>query len=346
MHERHTPRGHRAEPRLTSPSAALRERALQVLRPDRGREPAVSRNGLKRASWNVIRAAILFAAVVALGLSRTNMPLPVYAAVMALVLGAVYVGGPRDSNLRWWGVYVLGFILFAQLRSGADNTGIPWQFDYVIALERVVGLGTVPTVWLQEHLYSDGEIRTLDTLMYAVYLSYFFVPHLVGVLVWRSNPSRFPFFVAVMLATYCGGLLFSFLLPTAPPWLAAENGHLPHVYKVTGYIVSGVSAEAYQASYQLVHSNPVAAMPSLHMAITAIVALFMWRRHWLVGVAGLLYATAMAFSLVYLGEHYVVDLLAGVLMAAAIWKLAHRAGEHAGEPAVTSPLAATSSHGS
>ncbi len=134
---------------MTSPSAALRERALQILRPDRGGEPALSRNGLKRASWNVIRAVILFAAVVALGLSRTSMPLPVYAALIALVLGAVYVGGPRDSSLRWWGVYVLGFILFAQLRAGADNTGIPWQFDYVIALERVVGLGTVPTVWLQ-----------------------------------------------------------------------------------------------------------------------------------------------------------------------------------------------------
>ena len=100
------------------------------------------------------------------------MPVPVHVAVAATVLGAVYVGGPRDSNLRWWGVYVLGFILFAQLRSGADNTGIPWQFDYVIALERVVGLGTVPTVWPQERLYSDGEIRTLDTLTYAVYASY------------------------------------------------------------------------------------------------------------------------------------------------------------------------------
>ena len=331
---------------MTSPSAALRERALQILRPDGGGEPTVSRDGLRLASWDVVRAAILFAAIVALGLGRTNLPVPVSAAVIALVLGAVYVGGPRDSNLRWWGVYVLGFILFAQLRSGADNTGIPWQFDYVIALERVVGLGTVPTVWLQERLYSDGEIRTLDTLTYAVYASYFFAPHLVGVLIWRSSPRRFPFFVAVMLGAYYGGLLGSYVLPTAPPWIAGQTGELPHVFKIIVYMTRALNPQLYQASYQLVYSNPIAAMPSLHMSITVMVALFMWRYHWLAGVAGALYATAMAFSLVYLGEHYVVDLLAGAAMAAAIWKLAQRVGEHAGEPAVTPPLAEAASDGS
>ena len=54
-------------------------------------------------------------------------------------------------------------------------------------------------------------------------------------------------------------------------------------------------------------------MPSLHMAITVIA-----------GVAGALYCAAMGLSLVYLGEHYVVDLLAGVLVAAVAWKLANR----------------------
>lgn len=329
---------------MSSPSAALRERALQVLRRGGG-EPAVSRKGLRLASWDVIRAAALFAAIVVLGLGRTPMPVPVYAAVIALVLGAVYVGGPRESGYRWWGVYVLGFILFVQLRAGADNTGIPWQFDYVIALERVVGFGTVPTVWLQERLYSDGEIRTLDTLTYAIYATYFFAPHLVGVLIWRSNPGHFPFFVGVMLGAYYGGLLGAYVLPTAPPWIAGETGDLPHVFKIIGYMTQELNPELYQASYRLVGTNPIAAMPSLHMSITVIVALYMWRYHWLVGVAGVLYATAMAFSLVYLGEHYVVDLLAGVAMAAAIWKLAHRIGEHAGEPALTPALPAVGSDG-
>ena len=331
---------------MTSPSAALRERTLRILRPDGGGEHSISRRGLKLASWDVVRVAVLFAAIVVLGLGRTTMPVPVHVAVVSLVLGAVYVGGPRDSNLRWWGVYVLGFILFAQLRPGADNTGIPWQSDYVIALERVVGFGTVPTGWLQERLYSDGEIRTLDTLTYAIYASYFFAPHLVGVLVWRSNPARFPFFVAVMLGAYYGGLLGSYLLPTAPPWIAGQTGDLPHVVKIIVYMTQELNPELYQASYRLVYSNPIAAMPSLHMSITVMVALFMWRYQWLAGVAGALYATAMAFSLVYLGEHYVVDLLAGAAMAAAIWKLAHRVGEHADELAAPSPLPVAASDGS
>ena len=165
-------------------------------------------------------------------------------------------------------------------------------------------------------------------------------------LVWRSNPARFPFFVAVMLGAYYGGLLGSYLLPTAPPWIAGQTGDLPHVVKIIVDMTQELNPELYQASYRLVYSNPIAAMPSLHMSITVMVALFMWRYHWLAGVAGALYATAMAFSLVYLGEHYVVDLLAAAAMAAAIWKLAHRVGEHADELAAPSPLPVAASDGS
>jgi membrane-associated phospholipid phosphatase len=68
-----------------------------------------------------------------------------------------------------------------------------------------------------------------------------------------------------------------------------------------------------------VASNPVAAMPSLHTAFATIIALFIaarlrsrWR--WLCA----LYPLAMGCALVYLGEHYVVDLLAGVVYALAV----------------------------
>jgi membrane-associated phospholipid phosphatase len=37
-----------------------------------------------------------------------------------------------------------------------------------------------------------------------------------------------------------------------------------------------------------------------------------------------LYAAAMALALVYLGEHYAVDLVAGVAVAAVAWPAAER----------------------
>ncbi|MBA2459089.1 MAG: phosphatase PAP2 family protein [Gemmatimonadales bacterium] len=37
------------------------------------------------------------------------------------------------------------------------------------------------------------------------------------------------------------------------------------------------------------------------------------------GALGLLYAAGMGFALVYLGEHYVADLLGGILVASLCW---------------------------
>jgi membrane-associated phospholipid phosphatase len=67
-------------------------------------------------------------------------------------------------------------------------------------------------------------------------------------------------------------------------------------------------------------SNPVAAMPSLHAAFTLLVALFLWRSaRWWWRIALALYPLAMGFTLMYFGEHYAVDVLAGWLYAVAAY---------------------------
>jgi membrane-associated phospholipid phosphatase len=65
--------------------------------------------------------------------------------------------------------------------------------------------------------------------------------------------------------------------------------------------------------------NPVAAMPSLHAGIAFLVALYgiqrlhtRWR--WLLA----LYPLAMSTALVYNAEHYVIDILAGALLAVLV----------------------------
>jgi membrane-associated phospholipid phosphatase len=65
-------------------------------------------------------------------------------------------------------------------------------------------------------------------------------------------------------------------------------------------------------------SNPVAAMPSLHTAFATLVALTIaarFRSRWRYLLV--LYPVAMGFTLVYCGEHYVLDLVAGVVYALA-----------------------------
>jgi membrane-associated phospholipid phosphatase len=59
-------------------------------------------------------------------------------------------------------------------------------------------------------------------------------------------------------------------------------------------------------------------MPSLHQAFTVMMALVLYRVRRRLGILAGLYAAAMGFALVYLGEHYLVDVLAGALLAGVV----------------------------
>jgi membrane-associated phospholipid phosphatase len=120
-----------------------------------------------------------------------------------------------------------------------------------------------------------------------------------------------------VLATAYAGLAVSFLVPTAPPWLAGQLHELPFVHRVVQDVISGFDPELYRQGYEIAGTNPVAAMPSLHMAITAVVVITAWRLSRRAGLVATLYGAAMAFSLVYTGEHYALDVVAGVVTAAA-----------------------------
>ena len=65
--------------------------------------------------------------------------------------------------------------------------------------------------------------------------------------------------------------------------------------------------------------NLVAAIPSLHAALSAAIAVFLWRRvhrRWRPVLAA--YVGIMAFTLVYSAEHYVIDILLGWALAAFV----------------------------
>ena len=64
--------------------------------------------------------------------------------------------------------------------------------------------------------------------------------------------------------------------------------------------------------------NPVAAMPSLHAAFPLMLLLFFWSAGRWVRLGLGVYTLAMAFTLVYGGEHFVADIVAGWAMALGV----------------------------
>ena len=131
------------------------------------------------------------------------------------------------------------------------------------------------------------------------------------------------------------------LLPTAPPWYASQAGLLPGVHD----LVNGALPSAVSPYYRWLNPNAVAAWPSLHSAYPALGALALWgisRRTAFITVP---WCLAMWFSVIFLGEHYAIDVLGGIAFAVATWALmlyavAPRIAAFRTQPATTTPQTA------
>ena len=179
--------------------------------------------------------------------------------------------------------------------------------------------GQVPTVWLQEHLYVEGDVQWYDIVIVPVYMSHFIVPMALAVALWISAYSLFRRYVWTLVSLTLVTLVTYAAFPAAPPWMAGLNGYLPEVGRVTSETLQSTGIGTIRSAVERgeAYANAVAAIPSLHSAVPMMVLLFAWP---LVGrwVRALLvgYILAMTFTLTYGGEHYIVDAFLGWLYAA------------------------------
>ncbi len=216
--------------------------------------------------------------------------------------------------------YVVGFFVFARLRGYADNTGLPIHYRYPVQVDHWLFNGHDPVLWLQDRLGQTSHINALDYAVVIVYISYFVIPPATVVLLWWFRSRGFPMLALSILVTLYIGLLINFLVPTAPPWMAASRGLMAAdfprlVPKVLNSIVPGI----FGTGDSVGGANDVAAMPSLHIGIVAAVSFYFMSRGRIGKVLGIFYILAMSFTLVYLGEHYFLDIVAGVAVAAVSW---------------------------
>jgi membrane-associated phospholipid phosphatase len=179
-------------------------------------------------------------------------------------------------------------------------------------------LGAVPTVWLQARLV-DGTSHWWDALAALVYVTHFVTIPLLTAVTWFRLRHRFGEWLTAVLTMSLLGIAGYLAYPAAPPWLAARRGDIGAVDRISplGWEHLGLDRVARLVEAGQAGSNPVAAMPSLHAGAAMLTVLFLWpAARWAVRALLAAYALAMAMTLVYTGEHYVVDVLAGWLVAA------------------------------
>jgi hypothetical protein len=213
------------------------------------------------------------------------------------------------------------------------------HLDYPIRIDRVLGLGELPTVRLQRALARGGPEgplwRRLDKALVWAHWSWFAIPHGSLAYILVRHPGRFPRAAVMTYAVFDVGASFYWLLPTAPPWYAAQAGREDSPADDDGEVAvrrmmvefgEDFWKDGWSSLYSVFGGNPLAAMPSLHFATTVMAALLLAEVGPVAGAVGFAYAATLGFALVYLGEHYVIDLIAGAALTGAIRRLEPLAG--------------------
>jgi membrane-associated phospholipid phosphatase len=264
-----------------------------------------------------LSAAIIIAAVIT---NRSFLGWGVFASFAILM---VPVGRIR-SFLFSFGPYAAIWFGFTALRSVSDETPLAKTVNLEAPnFERELFRGQLPSISLQDALYDHQAMHLWDYATTFVHWSYFIIPHAVAIYLWYRYPAIFRRFLGAMILLLAVGLTMYFLLPSNPPWMAPEpcnSPSCPTVYRVMEQVGEQLGGGLYQASYKVIgESNPRAAMPSIHTAITILLIFPAWTvsRKW--GFLMLLYGFAMSFSLIYMGEHYFIDVFAGWAIASYGW---------------------------
>jgi membrane-associated phospholipid phosphatase len=221
------------------------------------------------------------------------------------------------------------------------------RIDYPILADRTLGFGQLPTVRLQRALARRGpngpEWQSLDRVLVWAHWAWFMVPHGSLAYILVRHRGRFPRAAVMTYAVFDIGAALYWLLPTAPPWYAASAAGRGVAERREGVRSSEVMVEpevrrmmveygeffwrdGWGPLYSVFGGNPLAAMPSLHFATSLMAALLLAEVGPVAGALGLGYTATLGFALVYLGEHYVVDLLAGAALTGAVRRLAPHAG--------------------
>lgn len=197
------------------------------------------------------------------------------------------------------------------------------HIDYPIAIDRVLGVGELPSRRLQRWLSrSEGGAprwRAIDRVLAWAHWSWFLVPHgTVLYVLWR-RPDRFARAATLTYAVFDTGSVFYWLAPTAPPWYAASRRDSARdVRRMMVEYGEDFWGEGWDSLYSVFGGNPLAAMPSLHFATSLMATWLLADVGPFAGLAGGAYTATLGLSLVYLGEHYVVDLVAGAVLADAV----------------------------
>lgn len=242
--------------------------------------------------------------------------------VFILFLGTLLIKKTRQFILDWL-PFIFLLLSYDFLRGLAGKPIFPVHYQELIQADQAI-FGFLPTQALQTMFFQPSTLSWYDFLFTILYFLHFALPLAFAFLLWMLNRTHFrEFITGILMLSYAAWVTFV-IFPAAPPWLASQEGYSPKVYKILDSSLTSFPEKLKLPTiYHTFNPNPIAAVPSLHAAYPLLVFLFSLHFFKKKAIFFLPYVLTVWLSIVYLGEHYVVDVVAGAIYAVVFYALSH-----------------------
>ena len=294
---------------------AARKRKPTSTTPRASTRTGVASRNQRLLVWVVIFYVVVLAAMVA----SDHYTFILKSLIVPVLLLAALLSGRLKRFINDWVVFLAAVEFFDFGRGLAfaltSHFELPMHLRYVVDAERWLCRGAIAPIAVQQLRAGLSNPFWLDRFFVLVYSSHFVFFLIFGLVVWFVRPRAFRAYQVAILGALYGGLVGYFLVPTVPPWMASnEFGAIPPITQFVRTIYN-VHLPHLLAAFDV---NTIAAMPSVHAAVPAVCALFALRHFGRRGLPVLAYAALVWGAVIYLGEHYLTDVMAGILLAVAV----------------------------
>ncbi len=272
--------------------------------------------------WAVFLVSVVVYFIVA-GIPWSTNSVLLYV-MAALVISSLGTGVKWRRLLIDWVPLVAVLFVYGWLRGYASHVlWGPFYRPQIWFDTHIAGFGVDPTVQLQNWLWVPFKhwagLPFWDYLVWACYMTHFFASFIIAGVLWKTNHDKFRRYVPMFVGLTFIGYITYVLYPAMPPWMTSQFGHLPPTTRIIDQVWAHLHSHLGQSLFAGGDSfdNNVAAMPSLHCAYPMLICLFFWkgsspRKRVLLAA----YPMFMAFSLIYTGEHFFIDIVVGWIYAA------------------------------
>ena len=175
--------------------------------------------------------------------------------------------------------------------------------------------GVQPSQWVEQFYHP----RLTDWFALA-YVNYYLITPVLLFLLYRQNShAEFREIMLTMMISYYIGFVGYIIFPAASPYIV-----MPEIYQVDIWKDTSLVSRLVRFIVGLSPDRVRDAFPSMHNGITFLTMIFAWRFHRKFFWIQLPLAISLVVATIYLRYHFVVDILAGVIVVALSFYLTPR----------------------